>query len=108
MQNMGAKWFQTSNWTTVIENLNYTRVVSMAITENVGITDQVARIAVGTVSLLLVSLAFIRPRTRWAYLGLIGLASLFTGATGHCAAYSLLGINTCRNKERQHGIHGDD
>ena len=80
----------------------------MAITKNVGGMDRVARIAVGTVSLLLVSLAFIGPRTRWAYLGLIGLVSLITATTGHCTAYRLLGINTCRKKERQHGIHRDD
>jgi len=66
----------------------------MTTTKNVGGIDRAIRIVLGIVSLLLVSLAFVGPRTRWAYLGLIGFLSLVTGITGHCISYRLLGINT--------------
>ena len=66
----------------------------MAITRNVGGIDRVIRIILGIFSLLLVSLAFVGLRTRWAYFGLIGLIPFITGITGHCTLYRLLGINT--------------
>lgn len=67
----------------------------MAITKNVGGTDRAIRIILGIVLLLLVSLAFVGPQTPWAYLlGLIGFVLIFTGITGFCLPYKLLGINT--------------
>ena len=57
--------------------------------ENVGTIDRIARIVVG---LLLLSLIFIGPQTRW---GLIGLGPLVTGLASRCPGYTLLGINTC-------------
>lgn len=68
----------------------------MAITRNVGGIDRVVRIILGVVSLSLVSLVFVGPQTRWAYLGLLGLIPLVTGIIGHCEPYKLLGINTCK------------
>ena len=66
----------------------------MAITKNVGGIDRVLRIVVGIILLLLVSLAFIDPKTPWAYLGFIGIIPLITGITSYCPPYKLLGINT--------------
>jgi len=56
---------------------------------NEGTTDRVIRVIVG---LVILSLAFVGPKTPWAYLGLI---PLITGLVGFCPAYRLLGINTC-------------
>jgi len=69
------------------------------ITKNVGGIDRVVRIILGIVSLLLVSLAFVGPQTRWAYFGFIGLLPLITGIIGYCTLYKLLGINTRRKQE---------
>ena len=71
----------------------------MAVTRNVGGIDQVVRIALGIVSLSLVSLVFVGPQSNWAYLGLIGLIPLVTGIIGHCLVYKPLGINTHNSKE---------
>lgn len=56
----------------------------MAITKNVGGIDRVIRIILGIVSLLIVSLVFVGPRTPWAYLGLGGFIPLITGIIGYC------------------------
>ncbi|MGE5722557.1 MAG: DUF2892 domain-containing protein [Sphingomonadales bacterium] len=56
---------------------------------NEGTADRVIRVIVG---LVILSLAFVGPKTPWAYLGLI---PLITGLVGFCPAYGLLGINTC-------------
>lgn len=58
--------------------------------KNVGSLDRVLRIIVGAVIL---SLAFVGPRSPWAYLGIIPLA---TGLIGWCPPYSLFGISTCK------------
>ena len=55
---------------------------------NVGIADRILRVIVGIIVLALV---FVGPRTAWAWLGLIPLA---TGVFGWCPLYSLLGIRT--------------
>jgi hypothetical protein len=57
---------------------------------NIASWDRTIRIVVG---LLIVSLAFIGPKTPWAYLGIVPLA---TGIIGWCPPYALLGIKTCR------------
>ncbi|WP_374574564.1 DUF2892 domain-containing protein [Phenylobacterium sp.] len=56
---------------------------------NEGTIDRILRVIVG---LGVLSLAFIGPKTPWAYLGLIPLV---TGAIGFCPLYSIIGINTC-------------
>lgn len=56
---------------------------------NEGGLDRILRIVVG---LAVLSLAFVGPRTPWAYLGLI---PLLTGLIGFCPLYALLGLNTC-------------
>lgn len=57
---------------------------------NVGGIDRLLRIVVGIV---LLSLAFVGPRTPW---GLIGIVPLVTGLFSTCPLYSLLGIRTCK------------
>ncbi len=56
---------------------------------NEGALDRTVRIVAG---LAILSLAFVGPKTPWAYLGLI---PLLTGLVGICPLYSLLGVNTC-------------
>ena len=55
---------------------------------NVGVADRIVRVAVGIVVL---ALAFVGPKTAWAWLGLIPLA---TGVFGWCPLYRLLRIRT--------------
>lgn len=62
-------------------------------TINEGTTDRIVRVITG---LVILSLAFIGPKTAWGYVGLIPIA---TGLVGYCPAYSLLGINTCPSKK---------
>ncbi len=61
-------------------------------TPNVGGIDRILRIVLG---LVLVALAATGTLGVWAWLGLLPLA---TGLLGWCPPYSLLGINTCKNK----------
>ncbi len=55
---------------------------------NIGRTERIVRIVVG---IGVSSLAFLGPRTPWAYLGLL---PLITGLVGWCPPYALLGIST--------------
>ena len=59
---------------------------------NVGGIDRILRIVLGVV---LVALAATGTVGVWGWLGLVPLA---TGLMGWCPPYSLLGINTCKNK----------
>ena len=56
---------------------------------NEGGVDRILRVIVG---IAVLSLAFIGPKTPWAYLGII---PLLTGMVGFCPLYALLGVNTC-------------
>jgi len=58
-------------------------------TRNEGTLDRAVRVLGG---LAILSLAFVGPKTAWAYLGII---PVITGSLGYCPAYSLFGINTC-------------
>jgi len=57
---------------------------------NIGKVERVVRIVVG---IGVLSLAFVGPRTPWAYLGILPLLS---GIVGWCPPYALLGISTVR------------
>jgi membrane protein implicated in regulation of membrane protease activity len=57
---------------------------------NVGTVDQWMRILAG---LVIISLAFWGPKSPWAWLGLIPLA---TGLVKWCPAYALFGVSTCK------------
>ena len=61
-------------------------------TQNIGNIERVIRIMGG---LVLIALAATSTVGVWGWLGLVPLA---TGLTGWCPPYSLLGINTCKNK----------
>jgi hypothetical protein len=52
--------------------------------------DRTIRVVLG---LLILSLAFVGPKTAWGYLGAI---PLLTGLLGSCPLYTLLGVSTCR------------
>lgn len=57
--------------------------------QNVGSVERIIRIIAGAVIL---SLAFVGPKTPWAFLGIVPLA---TGLIGWCPPYALLGFSTC-------------
>lgn len=61
-------------------------------TKNIGDIERIIRIVGG---LVLISLAVTGTVGVWGWLGLVPLA---TGLVGWCPPYSLLGINTCKNK----------
>jgi hypothetical protein len=56
---------------------------------NEGTVDRVLRVLFGA---LLLSLAFVGPKTAWGWIGVVPLA---TGLIGNCPVYSIFGINTC-------------
>jgi len=56
---------------------------------NEGTIDRIIRIVLG---LGILSLAFIGPRTPFAY---IGIVPLVTGLIGFCPVYRLFGLSTC-------------
>ena len=56
---------------------------------NEGTIDRAVRIVLG---LGILSLAFVGPRTPWAWVGVVPLA---TGLLGFCPLYRVLGISTC-------------
>ena len=58
---------------------------------NEGPVDRVMRIVVG---IGILSLAFVGPKTPWAYLGIVPLA---TGIIGMCPLYTIFGFSTCRS-----------
>ncbi len=55
---------------------------------NIGRVERIVRIVVG---IAILSLAFVGPRSPWAYLGIMPLLS---GLIGWCPPYALLGIST--------------
>ena len=61
-------------------------------TQNIGNIERIIRIVGG---LVLIALAATGTVGVWGWLGLMPLA---TGLVGWCPPYSLLGINTCKNK----------
>jgi hypothetical protein len=61
-------------------------------TLNEGAIDRTIRVIVG---LAIISMAFVGPKTPWAWLGLV---PLLTGLVGFCPAYALPGIRTCRTR----------
>lgn len=61
----------------------------MNITQNVGSTDKIIRIAVGA---LLILLALTGTIGWWGWIGVVPIASALMG---WCPAYTLLGIKTC-------------
>ena len=58
--------------------------------KNVSSTERIIRIMAGIV---IVSLAFVGPKSAWAYLGIVPLA---TGLIGWCPPYALFGFSSCK------------
>jgi len=58
--------------------------------KNIHSIERVVRVVVG---LAIVSLVFVGPKSNWAWLGLIPVA---TGLAGWCPPYAMLGISTCK------------
>ena len=58
--------------------------------KNIGSIERIIRIVAG---LGIMSLAFIGPKTPWAYLGIV---PVLTGVLGWCPPYAILGISTCK------------
>jgi|NGEPerStandDraft_6_1074524.scaffolds.fasta_scaffold543691_1 hypothetical protein len=56
--------------------------------KNIGNVERIVRVVLGIV---VVSLAFVGPRSSWAFLGIIPIV---TGFIGYCPPYALLGIDT--------------
>lgn len=59
--------------------------------KNIGGAERIARIVLG---LGILAFAFVGPKTPWAYLGIVPLA---TGLIGWCPPYALFGISTCKS-----------
>ncbi len=62
-------------------------------TTNIGGMERILRIVIG---LVLIGLATTGQVGVWGWIGLVPLA---TGLIGWCPPYSLLGINTCKNRK---------
>ncbi len=60
---------------------------------NIGDIERVMRVVAG---LAILSLVFVGPQSLW---GLVGLVPVFTGISGWCPPYQLLGISTCKHKD---------
>jgi Inner membrane protein YgaP-like, transmembrane domain len=59
--------------------------------KNIGSWERTIRIVAG---LSILTLVFAGPKTPWAYLGIVPLA---TGFIGWCPPYALFGIKTCKD-----------
>jgi hypothetical protein len=59
--------------------------------KNIGAVERVIRIILG---IGILSLAFVGPKSPWAYLGIVPLA---TGLIGWCPPYALFGFSTCKS-----------
>jgi hypothetical protein len=62
-------------------------------TTNIGGIERILRIVIG---LVLIALAATGQVSVWGWVGLVPVA---TGLIGWCPPYSLLGINTCKNRK---------
>ncbi|OYU31875.1 MAG: hypothetical protein CFE39_05940 [Comamonadaceae bacterium PBBC2] len=62
-------------------------------TTNIGGVERILRVVGG---LVLVALAATGQVGVWGWVGLVPIA---TGLSGWCPPYSLLGINTCKNRK---------
>lgn len=61
--------------------------------KNIGNGERIVRVVVG---IGILSLAFVGPRSPWAYLGIL---PVLTGLSGWCPPYAMLGISTCRTEK---------
>ena len=59
--------------------------------KNIGDSERIVRVILG---LAILSLAFVGPRSPWAYLGLL---PVITGTLGFCPPYAWFGVSTRRS-----------
>lgn len=60
--------------------------------KNIHPIERIVRVLVG---LGLMSMAFVGPQSLWF---LLGIVPLFTGLSGWCPPYQMLGISTCKTR----------
>ncbi len=58
--------------------------------KNIGGVERIFRVLIG---LGIISLAFVGPKSSWAFLGAV---PLLTGLIGWCPPYAIFGLSTCR------------
>ncbi|MHB8174511.1 MAG: YgaP family membrane protein [Nitrospirota bacterium] len=58
--------------------------------KNIGGVERFLRVIIG---IGIISLAFVGPKSPWAYLGAV---PLLTGLIGWCPPYAISGLSTCR------------
>ena len=75
-------------------------MASKLIPRNEHPVERALRIVVG---LAILSLLFVGPKTPWALLGIVPLA---TGLLGSCPLYTVLGLSTCPMKRTPGGATG--
>jgi hypothetical protein len=63
--------------------------------QNEHVFERIMRIMLG---LVLLSLAFVGPKTWWGFLGIV---PLLTGLLGSCPLYTVFGLSTCRMKSHK-------
>jgi hypothetical protein len=63
----------------------------VSMTKNIGRVERSIRVVLGVIVL---SLAFVGPKSPWAFLGFL---PFLTGLVGWCPPYALLGIRTARH-----------
>jgi hypothetical protein len=63
--------------------------------KNIGNVERIIRVILGVG---VVSLAFVGPRSSWAFLAIIPIV---TGLIGYCPPYALLGIDTTSPAQRE-------
>jgi hypothetical protein len=56
--------------------------------KNIGNVERIVRVVLG---IAILSLAFVGPRSPWAFLGILPIV---TGAIGYCPPYALFGIDS--------------
>jgi len=66
--------------------------------KNIGNVERIVRVVLG---LVVLSLAFVGPRSPWAFLGMIPIV---TGWIGYCPPYALFGIDTTGPEKREIGL----
>ncbi len=83
-------WYCTDSG---VEDATNTLEEDSIMKKNIGSVERVIRIFAG---IAILSLAFMGPKSSWAYLGIVPLA---TGLAGWCPPYALFGFSTCKNCE---------
>ncbi len=74
-------------------------IVELFTEKNVGGLDLFFRALFGTLAMVALAMDMAEGNVRWV-LAIIAFAGVFTSLTKHCTPYVLLGIDTCRCKNK--------